>query len=354
MNKFSISEVDVESNKKDIISLLQNADWNVNYPASKYEWKYLQAPYGKARCWLTVEDTTNQIIGISSIFPRRIYIDKKPIETYTLGDFYVDKKYRGFGPALKIQKKIFTDLQSDNKKKIVYGIANKLALRIAEKAGYSNYGPIDQYIKPLSISQLAEHKKDYNKLLKIKSIQKILDVLFSLTAREKLSKKKRSYTIEILDHFDNQFDIFWEKAIQGFNIISEKNSSMLNWKYTDQPTRDFKVFCLKEHNNLLGFIVYSTINNNHQIYDICFLKNTSILSDLLLEFSLFSREKQRAAIIFYYYGDPHIIKEFRNYNFRPIKYNKHNLILSTTSFNSNDLTFIQNQSNWNILLGDKY
>ena len=354
MNNYSIIEADVESDKNDIISLLQHAEWNQSYNKAKYEWKYLNAPYGKARCWFAIDNSSNAIIGISSLFPRKMYIDNKPVITFTLGDFYVDKNYRGFGPAISLQKTIYAAVKSLNEKQIIFGIANKQAFYISEKVGYINNGVVNQYIKPLQLSKLVEYKKQYPKILKIKPFQKLLEMLFNITAKEQYYNKRNNVTFEDKEFFDHHFNKVWEKARHGFHIISEKSAQMLNWKYTDRPDKDYKVFCIKENNSLLGYIVYAEINNNHQIYDLCFIKNKSVLSDLLLEFSLFSRRKNRSAIIFYFLGDTHIIQEFRKFNFHKISYNINNLMIAPIGFTTDQINFTKNLLHWNLVLGDKY
>jgi hypothetical protein len=354
MKRYSIIKADIESDKNEIISLLQHADWNESYNTLDYDWKYLIAPFKTPKCWFAIENETDKLIGIASLFPRNIWVNRKPVNTFTLGDFYIEKKYRGFGLALLLQKNIYNESYQMKNKQLIFGIANKQSKVIAEKTGYTNMGAITQYIKPLYLSHIAEYKQHYPKILKIKTVQKMLDIFFSVTARERYRRKKNKYRIEIRHSFDKQFDIFWDKAVQGFNIISEKSSKILNWRYANHPREKYSIFSLKDNQQLLGYIVYAEINNNHQIYDLCYLKNQSILSDLLLEFSLYSRDKQISSIIMYYLGDKQIIRELRKFNFHPVSYHVQDLLVGTMHFDADESAMVNNPSNWNLLLGDKY
>ena len=355
MTEYSIIEADIESDRNDIINILKKAEWNSSYDRSNYDWKYLNCPSGKARCWLAIENSSNSIFGISSSFPRSIFIDKKPVDTITIGDFFIEKKYRGFGPGIHMQKKILSEFKNNNKKHLIYGIPNSKSFRICQKLQYTNIGFIKQYVKPLNISKILENRSFDSKFLKVKFFQKLLGALIKSLSKEIYYKKRSNYKIEILDFFDERFDIFWRKTINGYSNISDKSSKMLNWRYKENPDRNFKVFCMSDKNNdLSGYIVFIEVNNNYQIFDINFLKNKKILKNLLSEFSLYARENNIGAVILYFCGDKNFLKKFRSFIFYPVKSNDNTFVINPLFFNPGEINIMQNKNNWHITLGDKF
>ena len=124
MNKYTIIEADVWKNKEDILQILKR---NLKVASTqRYEWNYENCLYGAAQCWLTKNENSNSFVGTAALFPRKIIINRKPVFAGIAGDFAVDKKYRAYGPALKLLKEIQLGLRN-TVFKFIYGVPNELS-----------------------------------------------------------------------------------------------------------------------------------------------------------------------------------------------------------------------------------
>ena len=88
MSSYSIIKADITNNKSDILSILIN-----NLPSAseeRYLWNYERNPYGKAHNWLAKEDISGEYVGSGTLFPRKLYLNGKPVVVAIAGDFVVD------------------------------------------------------------------------------------------------------------------------------------------------------------------------------------------------------------------------------------------------------------------------
>ena len=80
---------------------------------ARFEWLYLQNPFGLARVWIATEDTRRRTIGIAAAFPRQVWVDGKLCKGWVLGDFCVAAESRSLGPALLLQRACLSSLAND-------------------------------------------------------------------------------------------------------------------------------------------------------------------------------------------------------------------------------------------------
>jgi len=350
LNNYSIGEVNIESDKEKIISFLKRTIKSASFSEDYYKWRYLQAPLDKVKCWLATIDESNVTVGSSTIFPRNFLLNGKLTHVATLGDFHIDGTHRGFGPALKLQKSIIeknrrSDLQ------FIYGVPTKVAMPVLKRIGYRELGRFTQFMKPLKISSLP--KKYLPFFLKFSMLTNIVDSLICFIAKENRYRKKFDYLVETPDFFDERFDFFWDKASKQFNIVEERNSKFLNWRYKDSPIRDYKTFCILESpTNILGFIVYFIINNIYYIVDVIYMHEDDILNVLLAEFFLFARKNNMGGIVIRYFGNDYFEKKLKEFNFRSRKKDEIKIIIYNFN-NSFEQSYLFDKNNWHFLMGDK-
>ena len=122
MTRYSIIEADVQNNRDEILSILMKNLTGAS--PNKYEWNYIQCPYGAAHCWLAKHEQSNTFIGTVALFPRVILVKGEPLIAAINGDFAVHIQHRNLIPALSLQKEIQSKIH-DTKFKFIYGLPNK-------------------------------------------------------------------------------------------------------------------------------------------------------------------------------------------------------------------------------------
>jgi hypothetical protein len=280
--KYYIEEADLESDKKEIITFLNKQIEDLNFNEKYYAWRYEDNPAGKARCWLAKNEEKDNIIGISSVFPRKFYFNSKPLIVYNAGDFHFTRDYRCFSPAFKTQKTLIKEIKKTNTK-LIYGLPSNLAYDVLDRVGYKKLGDFKQYIKPINLSYMSD---DYlPSLLKFLPIRNIIDVINKPFSKEYGYKNEDEIFVETPKFFNFKFDSYWEKIKSTYKIIGERSSSFLNWRYIDNPNKIYKIFCIKNINDdVLGYIVYFMIKNIYYIVDIMFPSDNEVINSLLSKF----------------------------------------------------------------------
>ena len=343
MTRYSVVEADIRKNRNDILPLLMR---NLKGPSQeKYEWNYVQCPYGAARCWLARDEQSGTFIGTTALFPRVILVKGEPVRAGIAGDFAVDKHHRGLIPALALQKEIKSTIQTTGFS-FIYGVPNKQSRGILLKLGYQKIGRFAHFIKPLKSEY--QDNKFFHPLLEVRLFAWCADILIPVFSKENRYRTPLKYSIATPEQFDERFDVFWKKVSRHFTLIGERTSSFLNWRYIQAPAKKYQIFCLlDEENNITGYVVYFAENNGCHIMDMVCEPSTEVISLLLAEFSRFIRKKGLGSISIDYLGNSSLENTLREFNFLPIK-NETDLIILAPSPES----ALLEKENWHFLAGD--
>jgi len=346
MNKYTILEANAKTDKENIYPVLER-NLNLMTP-QRYEWNYNSCPYGNARCWIVEHQKSSSIIGSSALFPRKMLNNGESFYAAIAGDFAVDKKYRAYGPALKIIKEIKSKLK-DSKFKFIYGVPNELSRTLFLKLGYAEIGDFDRYVKILKTEY--KSNKYISKCLRIKLLSGLAEIFIKTFSREKRYKKTHDYSIETPDSFDERFDLFWKKVSKQYNIIGERTSNFLNWRYKQSSMHKYKIFCISENNkDITGYIVHYFEENMCHIVDMLYKKSEKIIESLLAEFALYIRRKGIGSISVYYIGDVLLRDKLKEFNFHIVK--KEDKIIIIYCPNLSSESYLLDKKNWHFFEGD--
>ena len=277
-------------------------------------------------------------------------INGKPIYAGIIGDFIVDKNHRGYGPALKLQREVLSKV-NDFGYIFNYAAPNKFGAPIVSRVGYKEIGKYKLYVKPLKTVILP--KKYLPRYLQSNILLNIIDFFSSIVSKEKRVKDKFGYSIEMPDLFDERFDVLWEKASKQFNIIGERSSKFLDWRYKQSCLHDYKIFCiLDDEKELVGYIVYSVEDNICFVSDMLFLPTDNSIDLLLAKFILYLRAKETGAIVISYMGNSFITKKLKEFNFFPKKENDE-IIIRLYVANLPLESYLLNENSWYFFACDR-
>jgi len=346
MNRYTIIKADVKINKEDIFPILKR---NLEGASTqRYEWNYENYPYIDARCWLTKHENSNSLVGSAALFPRRVFIKGEPVYAAIAGDFAIDKKHRTFGPALKLQKEIQLQVK-DTEFRFIYGIPNILSKELFLRIGYKEIGKFNRFVKILKTEY--KSKRYLHTSLRYKIPSRVIDFLIKNISKEKRYRKNFKYSVEMPEFFDDRFDKLWKKSSRQFNIIGERTSNFLNWRYKQSTSQDYKIFCILENKkDILGYIVYYFKDNMCHIVDMLFVMSEGAIDALLAKFALFIRDHGIGSISIYYLGNKSIEMRLKKFNFYKVKKEDKNVIIYNPNYKFE--TNLLDSENWHFLEGD--
>jgi len=345
MGKYKIIEADIKKDKDQITSLLKSDNRTISNEI--YNWKYLDYPYGTPRAWLLIYKATGNRVGSGSLFPRKICINGKIVNVGTLGDLTVEERHRTLFPALQLEKEIITQFKK-TKYNFIYSQSNIRTKPIFYRLNYKKIANYQFFIKILNFSNLPDTYMPIP--LNFKFIRKTLDLFWSISLKRIIFKIRNKYKTEMLESFDDRFNIFYNSISKYYNIIGDRRKYYLNWRYTSNPIYKYTTFCLTDKKNkILGYIIYRILENTFYIEDIVSFPNK--YQTLLFEFIQFAKDNEISAIELRYMGNMDFIKMLKKYLFITID-KKSNEILLYSKHIDNNIDLLNNE-NWHFLIHDK-
>ena len=151
--------------------------------------------------------------------------------------------------------------------------------------------------------------------------------------------------------FDERFDVLWEKASKQFNIIGERSSKFLNWRYKQSSTYDYEIFCISDDKKeIAGYLIYFVKDNICHVVDMLFLPSDNVINLLLAEFIRHVRSKRIGAIVIRYMGNDLIENKFKEFNFFLTNNDSSIVVLYTANISSE--SYLLDETNWYFFTGD--
>jgi hypothetical protein len=359
MIKYTIIEADLNSNKEGIIDLLLN---NMRGQTRQtYEWNYEKNPFGNAHCWLARHEDSNSMVGSAAFFPRKVILKGKLVDTAITADFVVNEEHRVYGPALKLQREGHSRLKS-NGFELFYGVPNDLSRLFFYRIGYKKLGKIGTFVKVIKTANLPRdyllssvRSSKYSRLMSYalsnRLFLKTIDFFIKRKSKERHYKKAQKYLVETPESFDDRFDLFWNRVKGQYNIVGERSSDFLNWRFAESPLQDYKIFCITDaKNNIMGYIVYYYNENRYYVVDMLFLDPNDILDFLIAEFALYARANKIGAIIVHYLGNNTFENKLTDFNFSSMTSDTREVLVHSP--NSSLDPEVINKDNWHFFTGD--
>jgi hypothetical protein len=341
---YSVTRVDLEKHGDDIILL-----WKRNFPdlpEERYDWIYQGNPDGEALSWVASEIGSGSLVGIVSLFPRKMKVNGKTLKVAIAGDFAVNQKHRGLSVGIKLQRAVAASMTPDDFG-FIYGISNRKAEPVQLRVGYSLLGKMNRWVKVLKATK-------YFKASPLRGlVSEPLDFIMRNLSKETRCSRAEGYTIQKLNSFDQRFDQLWEKASRQFNIIGQRSKDYLNWRYGKSPHRNYHIFSLiqKDDQEVCGYVVYYLQNNVGFIVDMLFLDFGRALDNLLSEFILHLRGQNVESVSLLLFGCPHLAGKLKGFGF--FLREEESRILVYLDRNSPYADLVLKRENWFLLEGDR-
>jgi len=96
----------LSEDRQELIGLLER-----NLPGmpmrAHFPWRHEGNPAGPGWCWALCDRQSGIICAMTSVFPRRMFLDGRLISGGQVGEFAVDSAYRSLGPAVMLQRATF-------------------------------------------------------------------------------------------------------------------------------------------------------------------------------------------------------------------------------------------------------
>jgi hypothetical protein len=186
-------------------------------------------------------------------------------------------------------------------------------------------------------------------------LSKALSAILDPIAR--LLEKKRQRIIspelkgEVIESFDSRFDELYRKCSEKSDLLGERNSEFLHWRFSQCPYRKYRTFTLSKRvdNQLLGYVVYSADEHRANIADFLACDSQAMFEHLLVSFCQFLWASGYWSVSVIYLGNKGVFEKLRKMGFHE-REDKRDVVIYVKNDSLHE--HLKNIENWHFLEGD--
>jgi hypothetical protein len=201
------------------------------------DWLYLRNPCGEARCWITVERGSGELVANETRWPWPFGRGAEAMRGELIGDTAVTPR---------LQRQDVGDLRAPFRQShpwyadtTAISWPNESSRRSAIKHGYADhlFGPLPRAFLPLSVGGWLEARLPRMPRRVRSRLAKASDGM--LNAWQRAVCGAPTLPIEHISRFDSTFDRVTQACMNHTEYWSPHSSDFLNWRYLDHPTHRY-------------------------------------------------------------------------------------------------------------------
>lgn len=345
--RLSISLANVDLDRRAILDFWKDNLLDPPGTAEKFVWYYKSNPLGNGLCWLLCDDGSGAFIGTAGLGLRALEIGGQRLVVGLASDFAVKRQYRTIRPAVMLQKALAAEVGKSLR--AIYVLPNEAATPIMQLCGFKKIGKLIRYVKVLNVESYVYERFPHRFFASV--ISKPIDYLVSAISQDALYSCPDSCVFKPMSAFDSRFDELWERARGSFQIIGERSSQFLRWRYEDCPTARFKTFGLldRDQRKLHAYVVSYARGKSLNLADVFFDSLEALKTVLLLFLKEMRRDGQRSVNISMM-APPSIMRVLTQIGFLPRDEARSFLVYSKMDQTLNQI--MESPDNWYLLSGD--
>lgn len=318
--------------------------------SSHYRWLYRENPHGKALTWLAIHRKSNDIIGCTSIFPKKLWVRDNIILGSVGGDTFVDTRFRRKGIAKELHRVSLRKMVEAGIK-LQYGFPNQANFGAFLKAGSFHPGNFRE-MRVILTSQPIIEKLHLGETVSFR-LSGLADRILSFFIKSRLSKSRNPETnLKEILKFDARFDRLMEEVIPSFNICGVRDRNALNWRYFKNPLKTHTILSYEEQGDIHGFSILEFCGNRCHLFDFFVRNEDEMIENFICAVIKFAISKNSDLITSLINPVGPYIKNFLRFGFtigyRSTKTPFHVLVPNEDK----DLEYLTNIKNWYLTNGD--
>jgi hypothetical protein len=219
------------------LAALFEKGFNRKFPDHYFQWKYFDAPQGKAYVY-QILNAEKELISTYSAIPEVYLFNGVEREVFLAIDATTNPAYQGKGLFSILAKSICEDLSQ---------------LKQTFVIGYPAPVPYKAYVNKLGWKSLSHVKVMFLPFSHFRP--------FWTSIKSRLSKP--TIDIQPIAQFDERIDLYY-KSKTNYNVpITKKYSAqILNWHCIKSQSKDFKINYVFENKQIIGYFIYITRERN--------------------------------------------------------------------------------------------
>jgi len=278
----------------------------------RFDWLYLENPYGLAKAWMLVQEGSQEVLGAAAIFPRPLLKGGKNTVGYVFGDFCLKPSWRSLGPGIQLQKACM--LSACAGEALSYDMPSAGMLAIYKRIGQGIATEMVRYARPLRMNRKVSERLPF--LAAAEAISSVGNEL--LRWRDILAEKRSSWAVSTMDGpFGNEFDDLNEHLAENVEVRVARSSAYLNWRFLGHPYRRPVVLVAKNGAKLGGFLILDQDQGQMSIIDVQSATDSSAIPGLLEAATKLARRAGSESLSFSLLKNDSLTVLLREIGFRP-------------------------------------
>jgi len=257
MPEYTVVPADLQKDRQVVIDLWRQNLADTNHLEEKYDWHFLNNPFGPGQIWILEADGLP--IGTTSLGMRPLKLGETLTTAGVACDLAVNKDHRFLQPALLLQRALLSAAHAGVR--VVYGLPNPAGASVLKYVGYREFCSVHRYAKLLRVSHYLERSRKFGAVVPF--IGRMADHGFAVLQLFRRGRQNAQVT-QVFPCFDERFDELWSRVGSAHPALTVRDRQFLNWRYHECPLRRYKTLGLltKDESRLLGYLIYYVENHS--------------------------------------------------------------------------------------------
>jgi hypothetical protein len=246
----SVRSVHFECDGQELLGILQT-----NLPdlphARRFQWLYRANPDGPAWSWFACQGTPGQAVGVTSVFPRSMWVGDQLRMCGQVGDFAISASHRSLGPAVLLQRATFEPVDQ-GKLSFCYDCPpHEAGMSTFRRLGIQANCAVERYALPLRVDRHIKTQLGSHWVF----LASAGNLLLRIYRRPRPAPKGLDIS-EYVGPFGEEFSQLDAAVRRPAVIRGQRSAAHLNWRYREDPLQQYEVLTARRKGELLAFVVY--------------------------------------------------------------------------------------------------
>ena len=232
---------------------LARAAFDTNWTEAFVAWKYFQNPAGSVvgAC----ADSDGRVVASFGHTPVRLKLGNAAATSVQSVDAMVLPEFRRQKLFYQLAQQTYTRLDAAGMSPAYVFPAAAVRTPFVGQFGYAEAGPVPRFVKVVQSVTLGQSLGRPGP----KSWLDRLAWLASRARRAALSPapSKAGLRLAAISQFDDRFDQLWQQASAVLTIGAIRDAAYLNWRYCQNPLRDYTILTVECGLRLAGYAILS-------------------------------------------------------------------------------------------------
>lgn len=206
--------------------------------ARKYDWFYLDCPYGPPLLQLLSEGAGNACLGTACAGRRRLRLRGEDVRAGVLVDLMVMPEHRSLGPALMLQQGLIA--ACEGQLDVLYGFPNPKAVALCKRVGYRHLTDLVRYAGVLRHGRYLRSRLPGWLAL---PTSWLLDAAIAARDGWRRFRRPRLHS-EWSVRADARMDVLWRDSPQGEGVVAVRDMRHARWRFDESPLADVRYLWL--------------------------------------------------------------------------------------------------------------